>query len=72
MVLKIQALLILLASLLGAADYGGAGNKEAGPHQPEISRGEWVDAERDGREVPWKLFSPGGAAGPVPVTGPRR
>lgn len=39
----------------------------AGPHRVIVELGEWRDAARGGRVVPWKLYRPDVASAPVPV-----
>lgn len=38
-----------------------------GPRSVEIHEGEWIDPERGGRRVPWKVFLPGPGGGPAPA-----
>jgi predicted dienelactone hydrolase len=38
-----------------------------GPHAVGILDGEWTDADRDGREVPWRVYFPEHDDGPHPV-----
>ncbi len=46
-----------------AAPYKAA----SGPHQVEVRLGEWSDAGRQGRVVPWKLYWPREDLGLIPV-----
>jgi len=56
---------VLVAGSLGAGEYRAT--SEAGPYEVSVLAGEWVDLNRDGREVPWKAYYPKDAREPAPV-----
>ncbi len=56
-----------LAGLIGSPAQAQAQNRPAPPTDVEVRYGQWVDPARDGRVVPYKVYLPKGARGPVPV-----
>lgn len=74
---RIAAALALLAGAPGCATPDPAPRSKqaaayqakiaAGPHQVAAELGEWRDAARGDRVVPWKLYRPADTRGPVPV-----
>lgn len=61
---RLLAAAIVLATTALAEYSGQAG---PGPHEVEVHLGEWIDAARGNRDIPWKLYLPKGDAGPLPV-----
>jgi len=59
------AVFALLAFVLPAS--AAAWKADPGPEKIEIILGEWVDADRDGRAIPYKIYVPITAKGPRPV-----
>ena len=53
------AVLCALASLGAAAEYQP--HSGPGPLEVRVETGEWIDDDRDGRDVPWKLYLPADA-----------
>ena len=54
----------MMGPKVGASDYQGM--KDPGPFSVGVHTGTWTDADREGREVPWKIYLPEEASGPVP------
>jgi predicted dienelactone hydrolase len=50
-----------------SSDRGYQAKTAAGPHAVEVHHGAWHDDDRDGREVPWKIFIPEGNPHPAPL-----
>jgi predicted dienelactone hydrolase len=55
----------LIAFVLPAA--AAPWKADPGPERVEVILGEWVDADRDGRAIPYKIYLPTTAKGPRPV-----
>jgi predicted dienelactone hydrolase len=51
--------------VVAASEYQPKGGP--GPHQVAVLDGEWIDADRGGRDVPYRVYYPHGGADPSPV-----
>jgi predicted dienelactone hydrolase len=57
--------LLLALGALAAAEY--VPRSDAGSYAVDVQTGEWIDASRQNRDVPWRLYLPEDAEGPLPV-----
>jgi predicted dienelactone hydrolase len=61
----VSAAAVLMVIPAGAGEYRAT--SEPGQLEVEVLTGEWIDLNRDGREVPWKIYLPKEATTPAPV-----
>lgn len=54
-----------MGPIVEASEYQG--KKDPGPFSVAVLTGSWTDADREGREVPWKIYYPEDTGGPVPL-----
>ena len=65
-----SVVMVLGVALIGG-DIVAAGEYQAkrgtGPHHVVVLDGDWIDADRGGRDVPYRVYYPHGGADPSPV-----
>jgi predicted dienelactone hydrolase len=64
---RLAWILLLVVAVLPAVATAEPYKVEAGPFAVKVELGSWTDSERNGREVPYKLYLPEGAPEPLPV-----
>lgn len=67
LVAAVIALIALIAFAFALPAAAASWKAEPGPDKVEVILGEWIDAGRDNRAVPYKIYLPATAKGPRPV-----